>query len=96
MAEIAIYRTTGAKERRTVPNTNLILTVRKIIGADALDTVNLRDGRVMLVDDMGHPNGLPVNREATRLYHSVCHPGTTHEIRGDAVVAWDQDFASED
>lgn len=36
---------------------------------------------------------LPVNREATRLYHLNCRPGTTHQIVGDVVVVPDSDFA---
>ena len=35
----------------------------------------------------------PVNAEATRLYHAVCVPGTTHEIVGDVVIVPDSDFA---
>ena len=35
----------------------------------------------------------PVNAEATRLYHAVCLPGTTHEIVGDVVIVPDSDFA---
>lgn len=52
----------------------------------------LADGRVMLVDDLGHSKGLPVNDAATELYHSVCRPGATWEIRGDVVIANDSDF----
>jgi hypothetical protein len=65
---------------------------------DALDdaipfTVDLRDGRVMMGDDNAHPKRLPINEQATKLYHSVCKPGTTHVIRGDVVVTLDSDFA---
>lgn len=59
---------------------------RTLIGADCLDSVNLRDGRTMLVDDNGHARGLPINAKATKLYHGVCRPGTTHVIRGDVVI----------
>ena len=70
-----------------------IREVAALIGADTLDTVNLRHGdRVMLVDDAGHAKGLPINEVATHLYHSVCRPGTTHPIRGDVVVTFDSDF----
>lgn len=69
----------------------------KLIGADILDTVNLRHmghpRHVMLVDDQGHSKRLPVNAEATRLYHLNCRPGTTHTIRGDVVVVPDDDFS---
>lgn len=71
--------------------------IGKLIGADTLDSVNLRHlgspPRVMLVDDNGHAAGKPVNEEATRLYHANCYPGTTHQIVGDVVVVLDEDFA---
>jgi hypothetical protein len=35
----------------------------------------------------------PFNDEATRLYHEVCVPGTTHEIVGDVFICPDADFA---
>ncbi|MBB1630273.1 hypothetical protein [Cupriavidus sp. UME77] len=63
------------------------------IGADTLDVVLLKDRRhVMLVDDLGHPKGLPVNAKATQLYWDVCVPGTTHQIRGAVVIVPDGDF----
>jgi hypothetical protein len=64
-----------------------------LIGADCLDTVNLRNGDVLVVDDLGHSKCLPINDAATQLYLSVCKPNTTHQIRGDAVVIPDADFA---
>lgn len=36
---------------------------------------------------------LPVNHEATKLYHAICRPGTTHQIVGDVAIAYDEDFA---
>jgi hypothetical protein len=69
-------------------------------------------GQVMLVDDNGWETELvqegafftlkpirarkPINVEATKLYHSVCRPGTTHQIVGDVVVVPDSDFAGPD
>lgn len=35
---------------------------------------------------------LPVNHEATKLYHRICVPGTKHEIVGDVAIAFDEDF----
>lgn len=71
--------------------------LRTLIKADTLDTVNLRHLgeplHVMLVDDNGHSKGLPVNPEATKMYHANCRPGTTHSIRGDVIVVPDLDFA---
>ena len=64
------------------------------IGADAMDHVSLRDGRIMLVDDLGHSKGLAVNRKATLLYHSVCKPGTVHAIVGDVAIIRDTESRS--
>lgn len=69
-----------------------INAIASSIGASCLDTVNLRDGWVMLVDDNGHSKGLPVNPKATQLYWSVCRPGTTNHIVGDVAVVYDDDF----
>jgi hypothetical protein len=60
--------------------------VRGLIGADVICTVDLRDGRVMLIDDNGYQKSLPDNPAATALYHSVCKPGTEHRIVGDVAV----------
>ena len=67
----------------------------KLIGANSLDTVNLRDkfGHVMLVDDLGHSKRLPVNMKGTALYLTVCRPETKHVIRGPVVIVPDGDFA---
>ena len=86
-----IIRTGGAQEIKVERAS--IAAIEQLIGADCLDTVNLRDGRVLLVDDNGIAKGLPVNKTATELYHGVCRPGTTHEIRGDVAVVHDNDFA---
>lgn len=67
-------------------------TIKSAIGADILDTVNLRDGRLMLVDDQGHEKELPINANATRFYLHVTRRGTSHVIRGDVAIARDADF----
>lgn len=70
--------------------------VRRLVGAATLDVVLLADRKhVMLVDDNGYSKGLPVNSAATRLYHQVCKPGTTHQILGDVVVVPDADYGSQ-
>jgi len=66
--------------------------VEVLIGAAGLDTINLRDGRVMFVDDLGFDKDKPVNLQATEIYHSVCRPGTTWQIRGDVIVVHDRDY----
>lgn len=86
--------------------------VHQLIDAAVFDTVNLRDGRVMLVDDLGweyraeiveegkghrHIRHVPVqarkpvNEKATKLYHKVCKPGTTHQIVGDVAIVFDRE-----
>lgn len=92
--ELTLLRTDGTQTTIGFAKPNLIRECEKLIGADVLDTVNLRDGRVMLVDDLGHQKGLPDNAQATALYHAICRPGTTHRIVGDAVIARDKDFIS--
>lgn len=86
-----IIRADSTEETRETRAT--IREVEKAIGAAGLDSVNLRDGRVMLVDDTGFVDGKPVNPAATEIYHSVCRPGTTHPICGDAAIVEDNDFA---
>lgn len=90
-----LIRTDGSETDLPQPVTNA--QVRSLISAQALDTVMLRHlgwpQHVMLVDDLGHDRGLPVNEKATQLYAANCRPGTTHQIRGDVVVAPDGDFA---
>jgi hypothetical protein len=92
----ALIKADGTRRELTPPVS--IQSIRVLIGADTLDTVNLRHlgypMHVMLVDDLGHKKGLPVNVEATKLYHANCYPGTKHQIRGDAVVVLDDDFAA--
>jgi hypothetical protein len=72
--------------------------VRKAIGADTLDTLNLRaagrpTGVVMFVDDTGLVDGKPRNQLATAIYHDQCRPGSTHPICGDVAFVNDADFA---
>lgn len=76
----------------TLPN-RAINVIHTFLRAEVLDTVNLRDGRVMMVDDLGHSKGLPVNEKATELYHGICKPGTTHQIVGDVAIVVDADLA---
>jgi hypothetical protein len=68
--------------------------IAALIGAQdsGLDTVNLRNGMVMLVDDLGYDKNLEPNATATALYHKVCVPGTTHLILGDVAIVPDADF----
>ncbi len=65
--------------------------IQKLIQAPlGLDSVNLKDGHVMMVDDTGMIDGKPINEKATALYHGVRR--TPYSIHGDAVVVWDEDY----
>ncbi len=86
---VKLIKTDGTE--RSLPVTGME-PIRRLIGAEGLDTVNLRDGYVMIVDDVGCRKNLDINVSATALYHAVCRPGTTHKIRGDVVIALDADF----
>ncbi len=67
--------------------------VDQVLGAGAFPgSINLRDGRVLLIDDQGVAKRLPRNAAATALYHSICKPGTTTPVLGDAVVTLNADF----
>jgi hypothetical protein len=105
---VLILRTNGTRERYEVAPDEALDKIRELIGAKVLDAVNLRDGRVMLVDDHGyavvevkHADYIelrpvrmlkPPNAAATALYHATCKPGTTHQIVGDAAVIRDNDL----
>lgn len=123
MIDITILRVNGTRETHSVAKRTAMEWIERMIAADGLDTVNLRDGRVMLVDDSGYETEevkrpargdefggslkpgdevielrpirarKPVNAEATKLYHAVCRPGTTHQVVGDVAIARDADFA---
>lgn len=79
-----------------LPHAQDIAAIQRLIGADTLDIVQLRHlgapRAVMFVDDVGHAKGLPVNPKATELYLANCRPGTTHQIRGDVAIVFDEDF----
>src|SRR5262245_30117441 len=70
--------------------------IREAIHCDTLDVVQIGRANgtdeIMLVDDSGALTGKPVNEKATELYHRICKPGTTWQIRGDVAIARDEDF----
>ena len=51
--KVCVIRTDGQEEELRVGNAGALAAIKALIGAETLDTVNLRDGRVMLVDDDG-------------------------------------------
>jgi len=87
-----VIRADGAIEILDGPKTTR--EIAALIGAQdsGLDAVNLRNGMVMLVDDLGYDKELNPNAIATALYHKICVPGTTHQILGDVVIVPDADF----
>jgi hypothetical protein len=89
--EYRIIRVDGSEEilKRKVP----LRELEKLIGAKMLDSVNLRDGHVMMVDDAGVYDGKPINPTATILYHRICRIGTIAPICGDVAIVWDEDYA---
>lgn len=107
---VEVIRTSGTREQHVIDGKLALRRIYKLIDCDTVDMVNLRDGRVMLVDDNGYEPGpvvqhtsnhieitagaarKPVNEEATKLYHGVCIPGTTHQIVGDVAIVKDEDF----
>jgi len=111
---VQVIRTNGATELHEIHAKGSSARLKecyRLADCQTFDTVNLRDGRVMLVDDDGWetesvevaPNhiaikatrpkpGKAINPEATRIYHSICYPGTTHQIVGDVIIAQDRDF----
>jgi hypothetical protein len=107
MMKVTIIRATGAEETHEVPRGS-IGAVRALLGCEFLDTVNLGDGRVMLVDDEGWNTEViqtaerievrpttprkPINDRATAIYRSVTLPNH-HRIAGDVAIVRDEDFA---
>lgn len=89
-----IIRTDGTEE--PCPGNLDIITERIAPRTGCLDTVRLRHlgfpTQVMVVDDTGFNDRLPVNAKATALYHANCIPGTTQPICGDVWVGDDNDF----
>jgi hypothetical protein len=63
----------------------------KKLDAKCLDTVNLKDGHVMLVDDWGMIDDLPINKTATEMYRKV-RLGSPNFIHGKVAIVWDEDF----
>lgn len=56
--KVEIIRTSGRREQHTVPVDRLMQWVHRAIDAETLDTVSLRDGRVMMLDDKGYESEL--------------------------------------
>ena len=90
---VELIRVDGTRETGCVDRGNWLKQIEQLISASCLDSVDLRDGRIMFVDDLGYSRGPPQNTEATGLYHKICKPGTTHQIKGAEVIGRDEDFS---
>lgn len=51
---ITILRVDGREEQHETTTGHAFKLIEQLIAAKALDTVNLRDGRIMVVDDLGY------------------------------------------
>ena len=84
-----LIRTSG--ERAEFTRTLTMAEIRQLIGAVVLDTVNLKDGHVLMIDDNGIAAKKPTNPGATFIYQNIRK--STNKIYGDAVIVWDNDYA---
>jgi hypothetical protein len=106
--KVEVIRTNGDEEKHEVPRSGVWPAIKKLLGCQIVDRVNLRDGRVMIVDDEGwetetieRDGGIevrptkprrPLNDKATAIYRSVTRPND-HQIAGDVAIVVDADFA---
>ena len=90
MADVQILRVDGRRESHELPRRGLLQAIYGLIGCEVGDVVNLRDGRVMLVDDTGLVDGKPINRGATSLYHAIYD--TPNPIAGDVAIVLDEEL----
>lgn len=88
---VEIIRVDGSRETRKLAIPRAFDNIEQWIGAQCCTVVNLRDGRVMILDDTGMIDGKPINPEASKIYHAVYD--TPFSIHGDVVIAVDEDFA---
>lgn len=51
---VLVIRTDGQEETHEVTRQTALQEIYQLIGCDTVDSVDLRDGRVMLVDDNGY------------------------------------------
>ncbi len=109
--KVHLIRTDGSEETHDLAEAGVFAAVRTMISAGdrGLDHVNLRDGRVMLVDGNGYETkpvrveggiwlkpikaNKPVNPKATALYHATRPPGEVFQIADDVAIVNDNDFA---
>jgi len=93
LCKVTIFRVSGLREEYEIPKHGLLRKVHELIGAEVGDSVNLRNGKVMIVDDTGLIDGKPINPEGTDLYYERCGGVTPNNIHGDVAICTDNDFA---
>lgn len=76
-----------------VEETPSISKALKVIGCEMVDTVNLGNDVIMIVDDVGMIDGRPVNWKATELMLQRFGPRYPNKIHGDVLIVNDLDFA---
>jgi hypothetical protein len=106
--KVEVIRVNGTREEHEISKHNAIGTIHRLIGCETGDSVNLRDGRVMCVDDDGwetemvdHGNGRfeikPIRpKKPINAEATKIYQSlyqTTHQIAGDVCIAIDEDFA---
>lgn len=80
-----IIKTSGEIIETTPRNGNdFELDELQAIVGGYIEVVNLRDGRLIVVDEEGKPKGKERNHKATDIFHSVF--GNNDFIVGDALV----------
>jgi hypothetical protein len=109
VAKVEIIRTNGTRETRLIAKPTLLRSIKRFIGAEVTDTVNLRDGRVMICNDNGwetetieqspgHIVLKPVRallpiNEVATQMYWKLTRTREHRIAGDVAIAKDEDFA---
>jgi hypothetical protein len=89
-----VFRADGDYQILTGPQS--MAQIEALIDCETCDTVMLSDRvHVMVVDDLGHKRGRPINTVATELYRDA-RPGSPWVIRGDVVIVPDSDYAKPD
>ena len=91
MMTVKIIRVNGSEDEHSIAKHIAMNWIQRMLNApQALDAVNLRDGRVMIVDDTALIDGKPENPRATAIYRSLCKPGTGGRVSGLTFATWEE------
>ncbi len=86
-----IYRTNGTTESVTPENgTDFELRELQLIVGGYIEILNLRGGKIMVINEEGKLDGLQQNRLATKLLY-VSYPYSNDFIVGDVLVCDDDE-----